>query len=249
MNIENIPSITRPSADLVERVKALGAANASSALGHMGIRNSHIIGPTARTKGKVIAGPAVTMQCLPKREDMFDDSEYGDKELQLHRHVLYQAERGDVVVVDARGDLTSGIFGDMMMTYFKGKGGAGVVIDGCVRDWALVEALDVPMWLTGVTPNFHSQTNIMPFAVNTTIACGGVTVVPGDIIIADDDGAVCVPVALAEEVIAKATQHHEWEDFSRIKLEAGESLQRYYPLHDDARDEYNEWRKSNPIKK
>lgn len=104
------------------------------------------------------------------------------------------------------------------------------------------------MWLTGVTPNYHSQTNLMPYAVNGTIACGGVTVVPEDIIVADDDGAVCVPVALAEEVISKAGQYHEWEDFSRIKLQQGAPLQRYYPLHDDARAEYDEWRKSNPIK-
>lgn len=249
MEIEDIPSIKRPSADLVARVRALGAANASSALGHMGIRNSHIVGPISRTHGKVIAGPAVTLQCLPKREDLFDDDEYADREKQLHRHVLYQVEAGDVVVVDARGDLTSGIFGDMMMTYFKGRGGAGVVVDGCVRDWGLVEALDIPMWLTGVTPNYHSQTNLMPYAVNATIACGGVTVVPGDIIVADDDGAVCVPIALAEEVIQKAGQHHDWEDFSRIKLQQGEPLQRYYPLHDDARGEYEEWRKSNPIKR
>ena len=102
------------------------------------------------------------------------------------------------------------------------------------------------MWLRGVTPNFHTQTSLMPFAVNTPIACGGVTVIPGDIIVADDDGAVCVPVALAAEVIENANKHHEWEDFSRMKLMQGEPLQRYYPLHDDARTEYEDWRKLNP---
>ncbi len=85
----------------------------------------------------------------------------------------------------------------------------------------------------------------MPFAVNVPIACGGVTVIPGDIIVADDDGAVVVPVALAPQVIETAKVHHEWEDFSRMKLMQGAPLQRYYPLHDDARGEYEEWRKSN----
>lgn len=245
----DIPAIKRPSADLVARVKAMGAANASATLGHMGIRNCHIGGPVAYTKGKSIAGPAVTLQMMPKREDLYTEGEYADVELQLHRHVLYQVDKGDVVVVDARGDLTSGIFGDMMMTYFKGRGGAGMVIDGCVRDWVNVQKLDVPLWLCGVTPNFHTQTNLMPHAVNTTIACGGVTVVPGDIIVADDDGAVCVPIDLAEEVIEKAGKHHDWEDFSRMKLMEGAPLQRYYPLHDDAREEYEEWRKTHPLKK
>lgn len=243
-----IPKITRPDPELVARVKAIGAANAAAALGHMGIPRVHICGPVARTKGKVMAGPAVTLQCMPRREDMFDTDEYGQVEVQLHRHVLYEVESGDVVVVDARGDLTSGIFGDMMMTYFKGKGGAGVVVDGAIRDWAAVEALDIPMWLTGVTPNYHAQTNLMPFAVNVTVACGGVTVNPGDIIVGDDDGVVCVPPDLAEAVIERSNRRHEWENFSRERLLEGGSLKRYYPLHDDARGEFEDWKKANPDK-
>jgi regulator of RNase E activity RraA len=244
----DIPKIARPSADLVERVRQVGAATASSTLAHMGLRNCFIAGPVSRNRGKVIAGPAVTLQMMPRREDLIDEGEYADVEKQLHRHVLYQVEPGDVVVVDARGDMTSGIFGDMMMTYFKGRRGAGVVIDGCVRDFAKVLELDIPLWLRGVTPNYHAQTNLMPHAVNVTIACGNVTVVPGDIIVADDDGAVCVPVALAEQMIAKAHKDHGWEEFSRQKLLKGESLERYYPLHPDAWPEYEEWVKQNTPK-
>ncbi len=243
MELADIPKITRPSADLVERVRLVGAATASATLAHMGIRNCFITGPTSWNKGKVIAGPAVTLQMMPKREDLFEEGEYADVEKQLHRHVLYQVEAGDVVVVDARGDMTSGIFGDMMSTYFKGRKGAGMVIDGCVRDWAKIEALDIPIWIRGVTPNYHAQTNLMPLAVNATVACGNVTVVPGDIIVADDDGAVCVPVALAEQMVEKAHKDHGWEDFSKEKLLAGESLKRYYPLHKDAVPEYEAWLK------
>jgi regulator of RNase E activity RraA len=237
----DIPKIARPPADLVERVRQVGAATASATLAHMGLRNCHITGPVSRNPGKVIAGPAVTLQMMPKREDLIDEGEYADVEKQLHRHVLYQVDPGDVVVVDARGDLSSGIFGDMMMTYFKGRRGAGVVIDGCVRDIARIRQLDIPLWVCGATPNYHAQTNIMPYAVNVTIACGNVTVVPGDIIVADDDGAVCVPVALAEKMLEKAHKDHGWEEFSREKLLAGESLQRYYPLHQDAVSEYEAW--------
>jgi regulator of RNase E activity RraA len=242
-----INDIKRPSAELIAGIKAVGAATASATLAHMGIRNCHITGPVTWNKGKVIAGPALTLQFMPKREDLYGEGEYADVEKQLHRHVLYKVEKGDVVVVDARGDMTAGVFGDMMMTYFQGRGGAGMVIDGCVRDFVNVQKLDVALWLRGVTPNFHTQTGLMPFAVNTPIACGGVTVIPGDIIVADDDGAVCVPVALAAQVIEQSNKHHEWEDFSRMKLMQGAPLQRYYPLHEDARPEYDEWRKTHPI--
>src|SRR5437763_4141951 len=166
-------------------------------------------GPVAMTPGVSIAGPALTLQFMPKREDVYPDAEYVNPESQLHRHVLYHAKEGDVVVVDARGDLTSGIFGEMMMTYFRGKGGAGVVIDGCIRDSAEIKKLGLGLWLRGVTPNFHTQTNIFPFAVNVPIACGGVTVVPGDLIIADDDGAVVVPIKLEPQLAANAREHGE----------------------------------------
>ncbi|CAN7225602.1 MULTISPECIES: ribonuclease activity regulator RraA [unclassified Devosia] len=241
------PDIVRPSKDLIAGILAVGAASASSTLAHMGIRNCHILGPVAQQFGKAIAGPALTLQFMPKREDLYGDGEYSDPEKQLHRHVLYHVQEGDIVVVDARGDMTAGVFGDMMSTYFRGRGGAGMVIDGALRDRPNLSKLDIPMWIRGWTPNFHTQTNLMPFAVNTPIACGGVTVVPGDIIVADDDGAVCVPAALAAEVIGRSSQHHEWEDFSRMKLKQGAPLQRYYPLHQDARGEYEEWRKTNPI--
>lgn len=235
--------ITRPPAHLVEGIKRMGAATASSTLFHMGIRTAHICGPTAWTRGNAVAGPALTLQFMPKREDLYGEDEYADPERQLHRHVLYHTRPGDIVVVDARGDMRSGVFGEMMLTYFKGKGGTGVVLDGCIRDYVHVQHLDLGLWLRGVTPNFHTQTDIMPFAVNVPIACGGVLVMPGDIIVADDDGAAVVPVALAGKVIEQAHVRHEWEDFAREKLSEGGDLRRYYPLTEAARPEYEAWLK------
>jgi regulator of RNase E activity RraA len=240
--------INRPPKHLIEGLRHLGAATIAGTLGHMGFKNPHMTGILPQTKGKTICGPALTLQCLPQRPDLFSEGEYADPETQLHRHVLYHVQEGDVVVVDARGDMRSGIFGDMMSTYFKGRGGAGIIIDGVMRDRPNVEKLDLALWLKGWSPNYHVQTDIFPNAVNVTIACGGVTVVPGDIIVADDDGAVVVPVSMAEEVIRDGQKHAEWEEFSRIKLMAGEPLQRYYPLHPDAEDEYQAWRKLNPIR-
>lgn len=236
------PDIVRPPRDLVEALAAIGSATASSELNRLGVRSAHICGPTAFTPGKAIAGPALTLQCMPKREDLYPVDEYAEPEKQLHRHVLYHTRPGDMVVVDARGEMAAGIFGEMMLTYFMGCGGVGVVIDGCIRDFPKAKDLGVGLWLRGVTPNFHSQTNIFPFAVNVPIACGGTMVMPGDIIVADDDGAVVVPVKLAAELVKVASEHAEWEEFSRIRLAEGGDLRRYYPLTDAARPEYEAWR-------
>jgi len=238
----DIPKISRPDKALLDGLARVGAATASSELYKMGIRNPFISGPTPHTRGKAIAGPAVTLQFMPKREDLYGDDEYADREKQLHRHALYHVEAGDIVVVDARGDTDSGIFGEMMLTYFAGKGGAGMVIDGVIRDAAKAFDLDIGFWIRGTTPNFHTQTRLMPHAVNVPIACGGTYVRPGDIIIADDDGAICVPIAYAEAVLEAGSHHAEWEDFSRQMLAKGGDLRRYYPLAPEAESEYLEWK-------
>jgi len=80
--------------------------------------------------------------------------------------------------------------GEMIMTYVKGRGGLGVVIDGCPRDISEIRNLDMGLWLKGASPNFHTQTVQYPYAVNVPVTCGGVLVRPGDLIVADDDGNV-----------------------------------------------------------
>ncbi len=176
-----------------------------------------------------------------------DDQEM-DPEVQLHRHALYIAEKGDIVVVDARGDLRSGVFGEMMLTYFQGKGGEGIIVDGAIRDYTHAKDLDLGMWLKGVTPNYHTQVSIFPNAVNIPISCGGVLVNPGDIIIADDDGAVVVPITLAEKLADIATGHAEWEVFARKKLSEGGELSEFYPRNawsDKTEKEYSAWLEKN----
>jgi regulator of RNase E activity RraA len=244
---ENIPSIERPAKHIIDALKDIGTATVAGSLGHAGFRNPHMLGPVTQNPGKSIVGPALTLQFLPQRPDLFQEGEYADPETQLHRHVLYQVEEGDVVVVDARGDMSSGVFGDMMSTYFRGRKGAGIIIDGVMRDKPNVDKLDLALWLRGWTPNYHVQTGIFPAAVNVPVSCGGVTVIPGDIIMADDDGVVVLPQSMAEKVIEDSKKHAEWEVYSREKLMAGESLRRYYPLHPDAEGEYQEWRKSKGL--
>ncbi len=235
--------IQRPPKDLIAALAPIASATAAGELARLGIRDPHIQGPIARTPGKHVVGPALTLQFMPKREDQYSVDEYADPEKQLHRHALYHTQPGDIIVVDARGDMHSGVFGEMMLTFFMGRGGIGAIIDGCIRDFPKVlEDLDIGLWLRGTTPNFHTQTNIFPFAVNVPIACGDTLVMPGDIIVADDDGATVVPAQLAPELTEKAQAHAEWEDFSRMKLAEGGHLRKYYPLSEEARAEYEAWR-------
>ncbi|WP_062017881.1 dimethylmenaquinone methyltransferase [Aureimonas sp. AU4] len=241
----DIQPITRPPRAWCDALAAIGTATCSSELSLMGIRDAQIHGPRPLKLGRSVAGPALTLQMMPKREDLYGSNEYENPEVQLHRHVLYPAEAGDMVVVDARGDMASGIFGEMMLTFLAGRGGSGVVVDGCIRDSAKARELDLGVWVKGVTPNYHAQTNLIPFAVNVPVACGGALVMPGDIIVADDDGVVVVPVAMAERLIEGASQHVEWEEFARLRLSQGGDLRKYYPLTDAVQDEYLAWRAAN----
>ncbi len=241
------PDIQRPSSSLIQSLAGISSATASGELSHLGIRSPHLQGLISRIPGQTVVGPALTLQFMPKREDIHGGGEYVGPERQLHRHCLYHTQPGDIVVVDARGDMTSGVFGEMMLTYFRGRGGIGAVVDGCIRDFPKAKELGLGLWLRGTTPNFHTQTNIFPFAVNVPVACGGVLVMPGDIIIADDDGAVVVPIALATELAKKGGEHADWEEFSRMRLAQGGDLRKYYPLTDEARAEYEEWRRTREV--
>ena len=243
-----IPRFTRIDAATLNQLREIGAAAIAGTLAQKaGIRNPHLAGLVSFNRGKAVAGQAVTLQFMPKREDVHWGDEYAAApERELHRLAITAAEPGDIIVVDARASMTSGVFGEMMLTSFVARGGAGLVIDGCIRDFPEVEKLDLGMWLRGLTPNFHTQTDIFPHAVNVPIACAGVFVVPGDVIVADDDGAVVVPADLAETIAEAASVKLDWEVFSRLKLAEGGALDKYYPLNDEATAEYETWLRERP---
>ena len=238
-----IPQFERIDGATLDALRAIGTATIAGALSKgAGIRNPHLVGLRSFNPGAVACGQAVTLQFMPKREDVHWGDEYAAApERELHRRAIMACQPGDIIVVDARGSLSSGVFGEMMLTSFQAQGGEGVVIDGCIRDFPEVKQLDLGLWLRGVTPNFHTQTDIFPHAVNIPIACAGCYIVPGDIIVADDDGAVVVPLALAQSTAENASAKAEWEVFSRIKLEEGGRLDKYYPLNDEAQKEYEAW--------
>jgi regulator of RNase E activity RraA len=234
--------IVRPPKELIEKLSEISSATAAGSLNRLGIRDPHLRGIVSWTPGKSVVGPALTLQFMPKREDIYQVGEYSDPELQLHRHSLYHTQPGDIIVVDARGHMGSGVFGDMMLTFFRGRGGAGAVIDGCIRDYPKAQKLGLGLWLKGVTPNFHTQTDIFPYAVNVPVSICETFVAPGDIIVADDDGAVVVPAEYAAELVKRASEHAEWEDFSRMRLLQGGHLRDYYPLSEWKRPEFEAWK-------
>jgi regulator of RNase E activity RraA len=235
----------RPEPALLEQLRHVSSATASQALHKMGVRRTFMRGPLARKPGAKVVGPAVTLQFMPQREDVASGAGQERTEKTSALWAVFEAvQPGDVLVVQAFGDPYTGCMGEMLTTYFMGRGGAGIVVDGCVRDFPKIREIGVPLWTVGVTPNYASQAGLFPWAYNVPVACAQVLVLPGDIIIADDDGAVVVPQQIAPEVARVTLDHEEWEVFSRIKLAEGGALAKYYPLNEEGQREYEEWKKS-----
>ena len=199
----------------------------------------------SRLPGNKIVGSAVTLQFMPQREDIGSGfgQEHAEKTTALWR-VLDEIQPGDVLVVQAYGDAYTGCLGEMLITYPKGRGGVGLVVDGRIRDWPKVRDIGLPLWTVGFTPNYASQATLFPWAYNVPVALGRVTVLPGDIIIADDDGPVVVPRKMAAYLAVGTTAHEDWEEFSRIRLAEGGSIATYYPLSEEGEREYEQWRAS-----
>jgi regulator of RNase E activity RraA len=234
------PAFERPDPELIRQLHQVSSATASAALHKLGIRHTFMKGPITRQPRSKIVGAAVTLQFMPQREDLASGiaQEYAERSSALW-HVLDSVQPGDVQADD---DPYTGCLGEMLITYFKGRGGIGIVVDGAIRDWPKIQRMDLPMWTRSVTPNYASQAGMYPWAYNVPIACARVLVLPGDIIIADDDGAVLVPARVAPLILERTLEHEGWEEFSRMRLAEGGSIWIYYPLSEEGRREYEQWR-------
>ncbi|MFC9561055.1 MAG: ribonuclease activity regulator RraA [Agromyces sp.] len=234
---------TRPGAEELERLQRVSSATACAKLHGLGITHSFVEGPRPLTPGQRVVGSALTLQFMPQREDLASGlgQEYVERHTALWA-VLETVQPGDVLVIQAYGSRFSGCIGDILARYFKRKGGAGIVVDGRIRDADRIRDLGIPVWSTGTTPHYASQSELFPWAYDVPVAVGGALCLPGDIVVADDDGPVVVPQGMADDVITAAQDHEEWEVFSRERLDQGARLSDYYPLTPDTREEYEAWR-------
>lgn len=233
----------RPSDEDIDALREISSATACGILHALGLRQSSIVGPRSLRPGTRIVGSALTLQWMPQREDF--GLGVGQEEVEKKTAiwaVLDAVRPGDVLTMQAFGDPYTGCMGEILATYFKKRGGQGMVVDGYVRDWPRLQELDIPIWAHGTTPNFGTQAGLIPWGYEVPIACGTVLVLPGDIIIADDDGAVLVPARVARTVAEKAAEVQEAEHFSKMRLAEGGKLTRYYPLDEAGVREFEEWK-------
>lgn len=198
-----LPRSARVAAETVDRFRALPVANVSDAMSRMSAG-----GPRLRPlhAGGVLAGPALTVRTRP-----------GDN-LMIHKALLL-AEPGDVIVVDAGGDLTNALVGELMLSHAWKTGVAGVVIDGAVRDYGWIRANAFPVFAAGVTHRGPYKDG--PGEINVPIAIDGMVIEPGDLVLGDEDGLIAVPRDAADAVYAAASAKHEAESRTLANTQAG----------------------------
>jgi regulator of RNase E activity RraA len=234
----------RAPKDILKRYEIVSSASASALMYMLGIRYTYITGPRPLKTGQHAVGTAITMQFMPQREDVASGrvQEEGENTSALWA-VLDDVRENDFLVIQAYGDKHSGCLGEMLVTSFAGRGGVGILVDGYIRDWPRIQKMEIPLWTLGATPNFASQGPLYPWAHAVPVAVGGVLVMPGDIIVADDDGAVVVPLNVAMQVLEAAEKYEGSEEFSRMRLAEGGALRTYYPLSEKGLEELEAWQK------
>ncbi|HLW95493.1 MAG TPA: fumarylacetoacetate hydrolase family protein [Solirubrobacteraceae bacterium] len=226
------------SADAREALRRVATATLTYVLARHGISNPVIAGVRPTRPGTRLLGYAFTLRYVPLREDIRDA---GPKP-NAQRQAVDSVRADDVLVIDARGERGAGTIGDIMATRVMTRGGAGVVTDGGLRDSATVAGLELPVYRCVDHPAALGGVHF-PLESNTPIACGGALVMPGDVIVGDDDGVVVLPAALAEEVAAEALAQESREAWALERIHAGESLEDVYPLPPGRAAEYETWAK------
>jgi len=178
--------IQRPPKELIEGFRGIPASNVSDCMGRLFCLHSGIA-PIG--KGRQLLGSALTVKCAIADNLLFNKA-------------IALAQPGDVIVVDACGDLNHSVCGDLMYQYAVSKGVAGFVVDGCVRDISYLQENDFPVYARGATPRGPYKNGFGE--INVDIACGNQVVHPGDILIGDEDGIVVVRPDDAPELLEEA---------------------------------------------
>jgi len=201
-----------------------------------GLRNVFIRGarPLDET-GRRVVGPAFTLNFIPAREDLAVPAAWASPT--STRAALEAAPPGAVVVANAMGVTDAGIFGDILCARMVKRGLSGLVTDGAVRDIAGVRATGLPVWAQGYAAP-PSVAGLIFTGWGQPIGCGGVAIFPGDIIVADADGAVVAPAALVDEIAAAGLEQERLETWILAEIAKGAALPGLYPPNAETRARY-----------
>jgi regulator of RNase E activity RraA len=220
-----------------QRLADVGTGVVAYCLHQLGYPNCFMarIGPvTARDR---VFGRARTLRTLPTRPDVVE-AWRRDRARDPHRVALDGTGPGEVLVIDARGDLGAAVMGDVLASRLVANGAAGVVTDGCVRDLPGLEQLDLPVFAAGLNALLFSTRHV-GIAVDEPIACGGVLVKPGDLIVGDREGVAVVPAQLVEQLAQATAEQEELDAFVVEKIRDGLPLVRAYPPDASTRAEFD----------
>nr|WP_268776060.1 fumarylacetoacetate hydrolase family protein [Microbacterium sp. Leaf161] len=227
---------TAPALSPELRAKLLDAPTAglSAQLRKRGHHSCFIDGVAANIPGSKIVGTAKTLRFVPFREDLFRTHGGG---YNAQKRAFDAVDEGEIIVIEARGDATTGTLGDILALRARARGAAGVVTDGGVRDFDAVAEIGLPVFSQGAHPSVLGRKHV-PWDSDITISCGGATVQPGDIIVGDSDGVIVIPPALAEQ-IADDTLAQEIEDaWIAEQVAAGHPVDGLFPLNAEWRARY-----------
>jgi 5-oxopent-3-ene-1,2,5-tricarboxylate decarboxylase / 2-hydroxyhepta-2,4-diene-1,7-dioate isomerase len=230
----------RLSTEALSALRSASTATLSSQLLRRGLRNVFMGGLVPTRPDLRLVGTAFTLRYVPVREDVAVQGA-PDNETNVQRIAIESVGEGDVLVIDARGELGAGVLGEILATRVARRGGAGIVTDGCFRDSPGFASLDLPAYHraphAGLSWLAHHAVD-----VNVPIGCGGVLVMPGDVLVGDAEGVIVLPAESAEDVARDAAEQELVEAFALERVRDGESIRDVYPLAESRRAEFESWR-------
>jgi regulator of RNase E activity RraA len=236
-----IMDVDRISREVLDLLRQISTATISSQLNKRGLNNCFMNGVAPLRPDLRMAGQAFTLRYLPMREDLDRGGTY-DNRTNKQRIAVESVGPGDVLVIDARGDTRAASLGNILCARIRQRGAAGIVTDGAFRDTPAIKRIELPTYARGQNPNI-SFTVHHPIDIGLPIACGGVAVLPGDVVVGDGEGVIVIPRALADEVARDAYEQERREEFIYSKIEAGSSIVGVYPPNDATLQEYEQYRR------